>query len=108
MKNRLLLISFVLWATTFNMAAAEPKLELIVDREGALQGVYFYLTGIKPYVMYILECSTDLKDWSEVVQLGTYQTGSYNEQNSVSMISPLWEWEKLPKEKCFFRLREAQ
>jgi hypothetical protein len=97
---------FIVWGIA-TLAADEPKLELIVDREGALQGVYFYLTDIKPYVMYILECSTDLKDWSEVVQLGTYQTGSYNEQNSVSMISPLWEWESLPKEKCFFRLREV-
>jgi|TARA_B100000809_G_C14701068_1_gene374155 hypothetical protein len=107
--DKAIILFFILWgiATIFKVAAAEPKLELIVDREGALQGVYFFLTDIRPYVMYILECSTDLTDWSEVVQLGTYQTGTYNEQASASMISPLWEWESLPKEKCFFRLREV-
>jgi hypothetical protein len=106
MKNRLLLISFVLWATTFKMAAAEPKLELIADREGALQGVYFYLTDIRPYVMYILECSTDMKNWTGLVQLGTFQMGRH-QQGKASMISPLWEWGVMPKESCFFRLREV-
>jgi len=97
---------FIVWGIA-TLAADEPKLELKIDREGSLQGVYFELKDITPYVMYILEYSTDMKNWTELVQLGTYQKGRHQQSKS-SMTSPLWEWGRLPKVKCFFRLREVR
>ena len=62
---------------------------------GLESGIYFELTNLEPYVMYKLQYSEDLKKWTDMVHLGTYQ---------MAMTSPYYTWNELPPSKCFFRI----
>jgi hypothetical protein len=48
--------------------------------------------------MYKLQYSEDLKKWTDMVHLGTYE---------IAMTSPLYRWEQLPPYQCFFRVVAA-
>ena len=81
-----------------NLNAATIK---IIHKEN---GVYFELKDLHPFIMYKIQYSSDLKNWKEMVRVGTHGT---------SMVSPYYAWDRsprhrkgLPKEKCFFRLVE--
>ena len=62
---------------------------------GLESGIYFELTDLEPFVMYKLQYSEDLKKWTDMVHLGTYQ---------MAMTSPYYTWNELPPVKCFFRI----
>ena len=62
---------------------------------GLESGIYFELTDLEPFVMYKLQYSEDLKKWTDMVHLGTYQ---------MAMSSPYYTWNELPPSKCFFRI----
>ena len=62
---------------------------------GLPSGIYFKLTNLHPFVMYKLQYSEDLKKWTDMVHLGTYD---------IAMTSPYYTWYELPKDKFFFRI----
>ncbi len=62
---------------------------------GLESGIYFELTDLEPFVMYKLQYSEDLKKWTDMVHLGTYE---------IAMTSPYYTWKELPPSKCFFRI----
>ena len=103
--EKAIIVFFVLWgiATIFNVANA-AELELIVKQQKVLpngnaygleSGIYFELTDLEPFIMYKLQYSKDLKNWTDMVHLGTYK---------IAMTSPYYTWKELPKDKCFFRI----
>ena len=65
---------------------------------GLESGIYFEVEDIEPLIMYKIQYSKDLKNWTDLVQIATW----YN-----SMTSPYYTWSQLPKDKCFFRIVEA-
>ena len=86
------------------VSANAASLELIVKKQKTLpngnaygleSGIYFELTDLEPFVMYKLQYSEDLKKWTDMVHLGTYQ---------MAMTSPYYTWKELPPSKCFFRI----
>ena len=103
--EKAIIVFFVLWgiATIFNVANG-AELELIVKQQKVLpngnaygleSGIYFELTDLEPFIMYKLQYSKDLKNWTDMVHLGTYK---------IAMTSPYYTWKELPKDKCFFRI----
>tara|TARA_R100001463_G_scaffold71140_2_gene124897 strand:+ start:72 stop:389 length:318 start_codon:yes stop_codon:yes gene_type:complete len=58
-------------------------------------GIYFEVKDAEPLIMYKIQYSKDLKNWTDLVQVTTW----YN-----SITSPYYTWDKLPKDKCFFRI----
>tara|TARA_R100000458_G_C8226307_1_gene209277 strand:- start:86 stop:394 length:309 start_codon:yes stop_codon:yes gene_type:complete len=65
---------------------------------GLESGIYFEVEDIEPLIMYKIQYSKDLKNWTDLVQIATW----YN-----SMTSPYYTWSQLPKDKCFFRIVKA-
>jgi hypothetical protein len=106
--EKALIVFFILWgiATIVNVAYS-AELEIVPVQQKTLpngnaygleSGIYFELKDLQPFIMYKLEYSKDLKNWTELVQLGTYK---------MAMTSPYYTWSQLPKDKCFFRIVEA-
>ena len=62
---------------------------------GLESGIYFELTDLEPFVMYKLQYSEDLKKWTDMVHLGTYQIA----MTAATAYIPPW-----PPVKCFFRI----
>ncbi len=101
LKNMKKIIFFLLVCIASTNAAS---LELKVMQQKVLpngnaygleSGIYFELTDLEPFVMYKLQYSEDLKKWTDMVHLGTYQ---------MAMTSPYYTWNELPPSKCFFRI----
>ena len=103
--EKAIIVFFVLWgiATIFNVANG-AELELIVKQQKTLpngnaygleSGIYFKLTNLEPFIMYKLQYSEGLKNWTDMVHLGTYK---------MAMTSPYYTWKELPPHKCFFRI----
>ena len=78
------IITFLLAAVVyvFNPMAKAASLELKVKQQKVLpngnaygleSGIYFELTDLEPFVMYKLQYSEDLKKWTDMVHLGTYE-----------------------------------
>ena len=103
--EKAIIVFFVLWgvATIFNVAnAANLKIVPVQQKTlpngnayGLESGVYFELTDLEPFIMYKLQYSKDFKEWTDLVNLGTYK---------MAMTSPYWTWKELPPHKCFFRI----
>ena len=100
------IITFLLAAVVyvFNPIAKAASLELKVKQQKVLpngnaygleSGIYFELTDLEPFVMYKLQYSEDLKKWTDMVHLGTYE---------IAMTSPYYTWKELPPHQCFFRI----
>lgn len=86
------------------VSANAAHLELIIKNQKTLpngkaygleSGIYFELTDLEPFIMYKLQYSEDLKNWTDLVHLGTYK---------MAMTSPYWTWNELPPHQCFFRI----
>ena len=104
-KMKKLITLFLLVASVACVPAASLELKVVHQKTlpngrpyGSAGGIYFELKDLQPFVMYKLQYSKDFKSWTDLVHLGTYKT---------AMISPLWHWNELPKDKCFFRIVEA-
>jgi len=94
----LFLFTVSLNAASLKIVPVQQKVLPNGNAYGLESGIYFELTDLHPFIMYKLEYSKDLKNWTELVQLGTYK---------MAMTSPHYTWSQLPKNKCFFRIVEA-
>jgi len=101
LKNMKKIIIF-LFACIASTNAASLELKVMQQKVlpngnayGLESGIYFELTDLEPFVMYKLQYSEDLKKWTDMVHLGTYQ---------MAMTSPYYTWNELPPSKCFFRI----
>ena len=89
------IITFLLvCVASTNAASLELKVKTRAENRG-LNGIYFELTDLEPFIMYKLQYSEDLDKWTDLVQLGTYK---------MAMTSPYWTWNELPPHQCFFRI----
>jgi len=92
------IITFLLvCVASTNAASLELKVKTRAENRG-LNGIYFELTDLEPFIMYKLQYSEDLKKWTDMVHLGTYE---------IAMTSPLYRWEQLPPYHCLFRVVAA-
>ena len=96
------LILLFLLACSVSVNAASLELKVMQQKVlpngnayGLESGIYFELTDLEPFVMYKLQYSEDLKKWTDMVHLGTYE---------IAMTSPYYTWKELPPVKCFFRI----
>ena len=96
------LILLFLLACSVSVNAASLELKVMQQKVlpngnayGLESGIYFELTDLEPFVMYKLQYSEDLKQWTDMVHLGTYE---------IAMTSPYYTWKELPPHQCFFRI----
>ena len=99
------LITLLLLLSCVTVSAASLEMKVMKQKTlpngntyGLPSGIYFKLTNLHPFVMYKLQYSEDLKKWTDMVHLGTYD---------IAMTSPYYTWDELPPFKCFFRIVEA-
>lgn len=98
MKKLIIFLTAFSFFITLGLAfGQEPKLELKIFEGVRVQGIYFKIKEINPYILYEIQCSEDLIKWENMVRVGSYKT---------EMESPLFEWDTLPPNSCFFRIVE--
>jgi len=96
MKKLIIFLTTFLFFVTLGLAFGdEPKLEIRIFKGVNIQGLYFKIKEINPYILYEIQSSEDLIKWKSMVRVGSYKT---------EMESPLFEWRTLPPRNCFFRI----
>ena len=94
-KLIIFLTAFLFFVTLGFALEQEPKLEIKIFKGMRVQGIYFEIKEIDPYILYEIQSSVDLIKWENVVRVGSHKT---------EMESPLFEWDILPPNSCFFRI----
>ncbi len=74
--------------------------EVTGQKYGAPPGIYFTFHDLDFKSMYAIEYSHDLKIWTHLYVIGTFS------KDTVNFTSSKFEWNYLPPEKCFFRLKK--
>ena len=94
-KLIIFLTAFLFFVTLGFALGQEQKLEIKIFKGMRVQGIYFEIKEIDPYILYEIQSSVDLIKWENVVRVGSHKT---------EMESPLFEWDILPPNSCFFRI----
>lgn len=74
--------------------------EVTGQKYGAPPGIYFTFHDLDFNSMYAIEYSHDLKIWTHLYVVGTFS------KDTVNFTSAKFEWNNLPPEKCFFRIKK--
>jgi len=95
-----LLTIFLLSASIAQAVSLEIKLayQKVTEKGrpyGSPGGIYFEIKDIDPFLPYWVQYSHDLKIWEDLYNFGSFGTNS---------TSPLFHWNELPPDKCFFRI----
>ena len=96
-KLIIFLTAFLFFVTLGFALGQEPKLKLKIFEGVRIQGIYFEIKEINPYILYEIQSSVDLIKWENMVRVGSHKT---------EMESPLFEWDTLSPNSCFFRIVE--
>ena len=96
------LLTILLLSTVAVSAAPKLKIHHVHQKKtevgrlyGSPGGIYFSYTDLEPLILYSLQYSRDMKTWTDLYNFGVFGD---------STTSPLFDWDKLPSEKCFFRV----
>ena len=95
-----LLTIFLLSASIAQAVSLEIKLayQKVTEKGqpyGSPGGIYFEIKDIDPFLPYWVQYSHDFKKWEDL-----YNFGSFGDNST----SPLFHWNELPPDKCFFRI----
>ena len=96
------IITILLLSTVAVTAVPKVKIHHVQQKKtevgrlyGSRGGIYFSYTNLEPLILYSLQYSSDMKTWTNLYNFGVFGD---------STTSPLFDWYKLPSEKCFFRI----
>ena len=95
-----LLTVFLLSASIAQAVSLEIKLayQKVTEKGrpyGSPGGIYFEIKDMDPLLPYWVQYSHDFKVWKDL-----YNFGSFGDNST----SPIFHWNELPPDKCFFRI----